>query len=321
MSCAPGKPCQEGVKRRRALGVLGLMGILFISLSAVSFLDTRGQTVPTNVHYAGFDAVQGKRVFQSYNCMGCHTIVGNGAYFGPDLTKLYAKAGPAWIEAFLPSAGSWPTSGAVKLQLQDKAIAAEAGVDSLEAYLQKYPGAAERIARRGGHATLMPNLPFSRDEVRQLIAFLKYTSEMNNKGWPPTPRVDGLAFPQATKFPAAQQVALRPADSAGAAAAKPASKAELGAKLAEENGCAACHSKGRDRLVGPGWGGLYGSEVTLADGAKVRADDAYLTESILKPDAKIVEGFEPGAMPSFAEMLDAEQVADIVAYIHSLEGK
>ena len=154
MSCKPGEPCHEGLKRRRALAVLGLMAILFVALSAVSFLDSRGQAVPSQVGYAGFDAVEGKRVFQSYNCMGCHTIVGNGAYFAPDLTKLYDKAGPAWLEAFLPSAGAWPTSGAVRRHLQDPAIAAEAGTDDLDAYLEAYPAAAERIARRGGNVKI-----------------------------------------------------------------------------------------------------------------------------------------------------------------------
>ena len=67
MSCAPGKPCAEGVKRRRAIAVLGLMAILFFALSAFSFLDSRGQVIPSDVTYAGFDAVEGKRVFQSYN--------------------------------------------------------------------------------------------------------------------------------------------------------------------------------------------------------------------------------------------------------------
>jgi hypothetical protein len=135
------------------------------------------------------------------------TIIGNGAYFGPDLTKLYAAVGPAWLEAFLPSAGAWPTSDAVKLQLQDKAIAGEAGVETIEAYLEKYPAAAERINRRGGKSTHMPNLPFSRDDVHELVAFLKYTSEMNTEGWPPVPKVDGLAFPEATPMPASARQA------------------------------------------------------------------------------------------------------------------
>jgi hypothetical protein len=49
MSCVKGQPCEEGLKRRTALAVLGLMGIIFISLSAVSFVDSRGQIVPGNV--------------------------------------------------------------------------------------------------------------------------------------------------------------------------------------------------------------------------------------------------------------------------------
>ena len=52
MSCAPGEPCEEGVKRRRALIVLGIMGALFIALSAASFLDSRGQVVPAAVSSA-----------------------------------------------------------------------------------------------------------------------------------------------------------------------------------------------------------------------------------------------------------------------------
>jgi len=321
MSCKPGELCHEGVKRRRAMAVLGLMAVIFLSLSAASFVNSRGQAVPSTVFYTGHDAVAGKRVFQAYNCMGCHTIVGNGAYFGPDLTKLYAKVGPAWIEAFLPSAGSWPTGGAVRLQLQNKAVAAEAGVDNIAAYLEKYPDAAERINRRGGHTTLMPNLPLSREEVGQLIAFLKYTSEMNTEGWPPKPEVNGLNFPQAKPIPVAASAAPVTAASLSAKSAQPSSKAALGETLAKDNGCTACHAPTKEKLVGPGWGGLYGSTVKLTDGSSVVADDAYLTEKILKPDAKVVAGYEAGVMPSFAEILDAGQIADIVAYIRSLEGR
>ncbi|MGB3272090.1 MAG: c-type cytochrome, partial [Xanthobacteraceae bacterium] len=201
MSCAKGQPCEEGLYRRVALAMLGLMAVIFLALSAASFLPSRGQVVPSTVSYAGHQAVDGKRVFQAYNCMGCHTIVGNGAYFGPDLTKLYSHVGPAWLEAFIPSAGRWPTANAVKLQLQNEAVAREAGTDNLEAYLEKYPAAAERINRRGGQATLMPNLPLSREEIGKLIAFFKYTSEMDTEGWPPVPRVDGLTFPQAKSLP------------------------------------------------------------------------------------------------------------------------
>lgn len=320
MSCARGQPCEERLKRRTAFAALGLMLVIFIALSLASFHESRDQVTPDTVRYASYDAVQGKRVFQTYNCMGCHTIVGNGAYFGPDLTKLYGKAGPAWIEAFLPSAGTWPTSAAVRVQLQNPAVAEAAGVDTIEAYLEKYPGAAERIRRRSAHASTMPNLPLTRDDVGHLVAFLKYASEMNTEGWPPSPKVDGLTFPQATPFPVATAavVAAPSPDSVGAATGSLEDPMALGERLVEENGCIACHAADRERLVGPGWGGLYGTDVVLEDGSVVVADDAFLTESILQPDAKIVAGFTAGGMPSYDGMLDSDQLAAIVAYIRSL---
>src|SRR5690606_41902168 len=99
MSCAPGQPCAEGMKRRRAMAVLGVMAILSAALSVASFIGSRGQVVPSDVKYADFAAVEGKRVFQSYNSTGCHTMVGTGGYFGPALPRLYGKVGPAWLEA------------------------------------------------------------------------------------------------------------------------------------------------------------------------------------------------------------------------------
>jgi len=326
VSCAKGQPCEERLKRRTALAVLGLMLAIFIALSLASFHESRNQVTPDTVQYASYDAVEGKRVFQTYNCMGCHTIVGNGAYFGPDLTKLYSKVGPAWIEAFLPSAGTWPTSAAVRVQLQNPAVAEDAGVDTIDAYLEKYPGAAERIQRRSAHASTMPNLPLTRDDVGRLIAFLKYTSEMNTEGWPPVPKVDGLASAHATPFPIAAAAVTEGPSSGSIGPSTGTGEAPvvedpiaLGEMLVEENGCVACHATTRERLVGPGWGGLYGTDVVLEDGSVIVADDAFLTESILHPDAKIVAGFTAGGMPSYDGMLDGDQVTAIVAYIRSLQ--
>ncbi len=73
------------------------------------------------------------------------------------------------------------------------------------------------------------------------------------------------------------------------------------------------------RLVGPGWGGLYGSKVSLADGSTVRADDAYLARSILEPDARIVEGYPAGVMPAYDTLLKEDEVNAIVAYSTALE--
>jgi len=320
MSCKEGELCEEGKKRKIAMVVLGLMAFIFVALSFMSFLDSRGQVIPNNVQYAGHEAVQGKRVFQAYNCMGCHTIVGNGAYLGPDLTDTYATVGPAWLEAFLPSAGSWPTRVAVQVQLNKSAVAAESGVEDIEAYLNKYPAAAERIERRSAHASIMPNLPIKPDEVGAVIAFMKYTSQMDTEGWPPVPQVVGLTRSEAIQMPA-KAVSVAVSAEAGTPEAALGDPVALGAQLVKDNGCMACHTDNTQDLIGPGWGGLYASNVTLTDGSTAHVDEDYLTEAILNPDTHIAAGFNQGLMPSYSGILDTQQVTAIVAYIRSLVGE
>ncbi len=326
MSCTDEKNCDQARQRRRALVMLGLMMLVFIVLSGFSFLDSRGQVTPDKISFGKYHATDGKRVFQAYNCMDCHTMVGNGAYFAPDLTKEYKDAGPAWLAAFLPSPGGWPTEAALRTQLANPDVAADAGVSTLEAYYEKFPGARDRIERRGGGKSLMPNLPFHGDEIGQLIAYLKYTSAMDTEGWPPKVETGSLAHRLSLLHDRGGEavapvtaVAESPAG-AGHAAAAPADPATLGQQEAQNYGCMACHSAGHDRLVGPGWGGLYGSQVTLADGKSVTADEAYLTESILSPNAKIVAGFGADVMPqTYHQLLKDDEVKAIVAYIRSLE--
>ncbi|MDN5843161.1 MAG: c-type cytochrome [Alcaligenaceae bacterium] len=328
MSCLNGTDCKEPVKRHLAMGILVLMAVIFLVLSVWSFMGSRTQAVPDAVQYGSQDAVAGKRVFQAYNCMGCHTIVGNGAYFGPDLTKTYLHVGPAWLAAFLPSAGGWPTAAAVQVQLQNTVVQQESGVADMAAYQERYPGAHGRITRRGGHATLMPNLPLDADEVAGLIAFLKYTSEMNNEGWPPKPKVDGVALLQARRgmptgpvsMGGTPVVAMTAASSASPGASASEDPVALGAKLTQDLGCMACHAKDQKRVIGPGWGGLYGSQTTLADGSTVEVDDAYLIQAIRRPDAQIVAGYPPGTMPSYDALLNEHDMNAILAYLHSLQG-
>ncbi|MEP6910174.1 MAG: c-type cytochrome [Actinomycetota bacterium] len=61
-------------------------------------------------------------------------------------------------------------------------------------------------------------------------------------------------------------------------------------------GCQGCHSLDGSASSGPTFKGLYDSMVKLTNGKTVKADDAYLLESILDPDKTIVTGFQPGVM-------------------------
>jgi cytochrome c oxidase subunit II len=93
--------------------------------------------------------------------------------------------------------------------------------------------------------------------------------------------------------------------------------ADAGAKVAATRGCLRCHTVDGVRHIGPTWAGLYGSVVALADGSTARADDAYLTESMMDPAAKVVAGFAP-VMPSYLGQLSGPEAAALVEYIRSL---
>lgn len=81
--------------------------------------------------------------------------------------------------------------------------------------------------------------------------------------------------------------------------------------------CAACHTTDGSTGVGPTWQGLWMSEVTLADGSTVTADEEYITESIREPNAKVHEGFNEGIMPAFD--LSDEEISQVIAFMQTLE--
>jgi cytochrome c oxidase subunit II len=92
-----------------------------------------------------------------------------------------------------------------------------------------------------------------------------------------------------------------------------------GEKLFAEKACNTCHlDNGKGRA--PSLNGVYEGHVLLADGSTVTADDAYLRESILVPNAKIVAGYQP-LMPTFQGQLTEEQILDLTAYIKSLQSQ
>ena len=97
------------------------------------------------------------------------------------------------------------------------------------------------------------------------------------------------------------------------------SAAAAGSKLFESLGCSGCHSLTGATLVGPTFKGLYGSRVILSTGQTVTADDAYLLESIMDPDAKIVKGFPKGVMSATIRpgSVPEAKAKQLVAFIQS----
>jgi cytochrome c oxidase subunit 2 len=96
------------------------------------------------------------------------------------------------------------------------------------------------------------------------------------------------------------------------------SPAAAGEKLFQDLACISCHRDDAQARA-PQLKGLFGSTVQLQSGATVVADEAYIRESIVNPQAKVVRDFPP-IMPTFQGLVTEEQLLQLIAYVRSLGG-
>ena len=101
----------------------------------------------------------GKLGQQAKNCMACHTLLGNGAYYAPDLTK-------AWLDP------AWGPNGPLQA-MTGKETKEEAMAEFLQ-HPNLYPT----------HARMMPDLGITAAEAKGLVAFLKHMSSIDTNGFP-----------------------------------------------------------------------------------------------------------------------------------------
>jgi cytochrome c oxidase subunit II len=92
--------------------------------------------------------------------------------------------------------------------------------------------------------------------------------------------------------------------------------AEVGRMLITRR-CASCHAVDGKANIGPTFKGLFNHPVKLKDGSTVTAEENYIRESILTPNAKIVAGFEP-VMPTFRGQLKDQEITAIIEYLKEL---
>ncbi len=96
------------------------------------------------------------------------------------------------------------------------------------------------------------------------------------------------------------------------------SLASQGEKLFQKYACNTCHTSDATGR-GPALVGMYGSSVMLSDNTIIKADDNYVRESILNPQAKIVKGFgPPSVMPTFQGQINEDDLLKLLAYVKSL---
>ena len=86
----------------------------------------------------------------------------------------------------------------------------------------------------------------------------------------------------------------------------------------ERKGCNSCHTLDGTKSKGPSWKGIWNKSEDLNGGASVTVDEAYVRESMMTPQAKVVKGFEP-IMPTFQGLLREHEIKGLVAFIQSLQ--
>lgn len=120
---------------------LVFLALTFQNEKALPSRDNRANLTP--------QVVAGKKVWETNQCIGCHTLLGEGAYYAPELGNVYARRGG--------DAG---------------------GKDFIKAWIKAQP--TKTPGRRQ-----MPQFNLTEQQLDDLVAFLKYTGEINTAKWPP----------------------------------------------------------------------------------------------------------------------------------------
>jgi nitric oxide reductase subunit C len=97
-------------KQARAffLGGTLITFLVFIGLTVFSLSKSQDQTNRENITE---QVVRGKKLWESNNCMGCHTLLGEGGYYAPELTKVIERRGKGYIKAVLMTPIPWEPNG------------------------------------------------------------------------------------------------------------------------------------------------------------------------------------------------------------------
>lgn len=270
-----------------AIVATGIAVVAFIGMTLHS--HTRFDEL-TNAQDITPEVTAGKDVWHKYNCINCHTLFGEGAYYAPDLTKIAQHRGAAYLKAYMR--------------------------DPSKFYDEQR------------HRRLMPTQNLSEVEIDNLVTFLDWVSKVDNQGWPPRPiLVSGGAVNVAAQGTGAVNEApdVRPVSPDN----DPRALGEHLFRTATPV-CTACHSlQPGVQLAGPSMAGIAGraaQTIASPDYTGTATDvEGYLHESIVSPSAHVVPGdmFSAGGvsfMPdTYAQALDEEQVDQLAAYLATLK--
>lgn len=263
--------------RRFFFGGTLLFTLVFIGLT----LHTH-TTLATRTHADKItdEVRRGLRVWGRYNCENCHTLLGEGAYYAPDLTQIVSQRGPVYLAQFL--------------------------ADPSQFYSE------ERNGR------LMPTLGLSEQEIGDVIAFLEWVGGIDTNGWPPRPiLVSGVAvrgLPGVEASPSAGLASTRGQAVFNGAGACSSCHAVADDSVLVGPSLSGVGSRATQRVADPVYAGQaksprdYLRESILEPGA-------YLV-----PGSRFAAPDGTSFMPAtYHTMLSKEQIEDVVSYLETLQ--
>lgn len=270
----------------------GVAALIFLVLT----VDTHRQfPTLTNTDKLTEEVIRGQNVWHANNCINCHTILGEGAYYAPDLTKITQLRGTPYLTAFMK--------------------------DPSQFYDEQR------------HRRLMPNPNLNDQEISDVIAFMDWVANVDNQGWPPRPiLVSGSSLP-GTDLTVAQQAGRGTELPPGATPVRPDNDpVALGEAVFRSAvpACAACHSMAPGvNLAGPTLAGMLTRAQETIDspdytGAATTAEE-FIRESVVEPSAWLYPGAMYSAngvsfMPTnYGHDLTPEQIDHLVAYLASFK--
>lgn len=121
----------------------------FLLFLALTYQNEQALPARDNRQNLTEQVVAGKKVWETYQCIGCHSLLGEGAYFAPELGNVYVRRGGD-----------------------------QGGGEFIKAWIKAMPTGTP--GRRQ-----MPQFNLTEKQLDDLVAFLKYSSQINTSNWPP----------------------------------------------------------------------------------------------------------------------------------------
>jgi nitric oxide reductase subunit C len=226
--------------------------------------------------------VRGLHVWARYNCENCHTLLGEGAYYAPDLTEIVAQRGRGYLSAFLNNPALFYSE--------------------------------ERDGR------LMPVLGLTQQEIDDVIEFLAWVDGIDTNGWPPRPILVSGAAPRGLPGLETSEQADRPGDRGkaifnGAGACAGCHAIAPGGRLVGPS-LAGIAATAADRLED----GSYAGEAKSAEEylrESIVDPNRFLASA--EPGQTFATADGRSFMPdTYSKTLDEGQIDDLVAYLSTL---